>query len=143
MPSHISFDSESRPRTVGDKYSREVGEVGKALIVDDNPELLERAAHLFRLLGFEVLTAANGEIGLAMVKSQRNISLLFSDVVMPGISGVQLAEAAVALIPAIEVILVSSYPTLRAGVRASFYEFGFLNKPYNLTEISEVLDAER
>lgn len=142
MPGRNNFKSKFYPHTFGDAGESNGGEARKALIVDDNLDLLELAAQLFTLLGFEVLTAGTGEAALEILKREPDIEVLFSDVVMPGISGMQLGEEAVALIPGVKVILVSGYPSLRAGVRGSVYEFAFLNKPYQLGEIARVLASE-
>lgn len=119
--------------------AKETGVQGNALIVDDNFDLLELAAQLFKLLDYDVLTARSGEIALDILKREPGITVLFSDVVMPGISGVQLGVEAALLIPDLKVILVSGYPTLKAGVRCSVYDFAFVDRPYQLNDILHAL----
>ena len=62
--------------------------MAKVLIVDDSPT----EAHILKTMleknGYEVITAENGEEGIAMVKSQKPDAVLM-DVVMPGLNGFQ------------------------------------------------------
>src|SRR5690606_22504740 len=62
----------------------------RALIVDDEPDVLAMAVELFQTLGYEVLSANNGKDALNILERDPEIDLLFSDVVMPGMNGVEL-----------------------------------------------------
>jgi CheY-like chemotaxis protein len=120
--------------------SREDAQGRKALIVDDNLQLLEVAAELFRLLGYEVLTAENGAQADEILRRTPDIDVLFSDIVMPGMNGMELGYEARKLIPNINIILVSGYasPALTVG-RGDLQDFKFLRKPYGLSEIIRLL----
>src|SRR5690606_17095149 len=84
----------------------------KALVVDDQPDVLDMAAELFRNLGYEVFSANTGEEALEIAKREEGIEVLFSDVVMPGINGIDLAKRMRSMIPSIKVILASGYTGL-------------------------------
>ena len=113
----------------------------KALIVDDQLDLLDITAELFRTLGYEALTATNGAEALAVLERVPDIDVLFTDVVMPNsISGIELARLTRERYPATKIILASGYalPALVAG-NGSISEFSFLNKPYQLADLSKAL----
>ncbi|HSC68378.1 MAG TPA: response regulator, partial [Cellvibrio sp.] len=112
----------------------------KVLIVDDQPDILDIAVELFRTLGYEVLSANNGEDALQILQREPNIDVLFSDVFMPGISGIELATQARAIQAEIKIILASGYPdpALRAS-HANLNEFDFVAKPYRISDIVKKL----
>src|SRR5690606_14006443 len=82
----------------------------RALVVDDQQDVLMMAVELFQILGYEVKSASNGKDALDILRQDSRIDVLFTDVVMPGMNGVQLAEQALALNPDIRVVLASGYP---------------------------------
>ncbi len=112
----------------------------KALVVDDQPDVLDMTVELFRNLGYEVLSANNGDEALAILKKTPDLSVLFSDVVMPGMSGIELGEIARKLVPKVNIVLVSGYaePALETG-QHSLEQFQFIAKPYRLAEIVKKL----
>lgn len=115
--------------------------VDKALVVDDEPDVLEIAAALFRNIGYEVYTANNGQDALEILKRTKDISVLFSDVMMPnGMNGFELAQHTRKLYPEIKILLASGYPlpALKAH-HMRVDEFSFVNKPYRLAELARKL----
>jgi PAS domain S-box-containing protein len=112
----------------------------KALVVDDQPDVLNVAVELFRSMGYEVLSADNGEDALEILKRTPDVDVLFSDIIMPGMSGIDLARNARSLIPNIKVVLASGYaasaPTKGNG---STEDFKFIQKPYRMSEIAKKL----
>jgi PAS domain S-box-containing protein len=114
----------------------------KVLVVDDQPEVLELAVHLFQSLGYEVLPANNGKEALDLMHRHPDIAILFSDIVMPGMSGVELAKQAAAHLPGIKILLTSGYSSSAFedhGEEAS--QYGLINKPYRLSDIIKQLRA--
>src|SRR3954469_16488036 len=81
----------------------------KVLIVDDQPDVLDMASEMFRTLGFDVITATSGRQALEILARTHDIHLLFTDVVMPGLSGVELGKQARELSPQTKVMLTSGY----------------------------------
>lgn len=112
-------------------------ELEAVLVVDDQTEVLEVTEEVFKSLGFEVFSASSGEQALEVLQRTPRISLLFTDVVMTGMSGVELAKEAVKLMPALKVILASGYAasagTAPAGGKLE--GFHFLNKPYSVNDV--------
>lgn len=110
--------------------------IHKALVVDDQPDVLNMAAEVFRTLGYEVLSANNAEEALNILKRNPDIEVLFSDVVMPGMSGIDLGQKVRELFPNIKILLVSGYtePALKSK-NANLDDFQFICKPYRITDI--------
>src|SRR5207248_2052167 len=74
--------------------------VGRILIVEDDPEVLDVTVEMLRTLGWEVLTAPDAPSGLSVLRRDADIDVLFSDIVMPrGMNGVELAREARRLRP--------------------------------------------
>jgi CheY-like chemotaxis protein len=81
------------------------------LVVEDDDEVRELAVTMMRELGYHVLVSRDGLRALEVIRSDRPIDLLFSDVVMPGgISGAELAREAQTLRCGLKVLLTSGYP---------------------------------
>ncbi|WP_445322998.1 PAS domain S-box protein [Ramlibacter sp. AN1133] len=114
----------------------------KVLIVDDQPDVLEVTSELFRTLGFEVFSANCGEDAVEVLRRTPDIRLLLSDVVMPGMSGIQLGHKAQEMLPHIKVILASGYanPALDRD-EGSLDGFQFLPKPYRVGDLVKKLRA--
>jgi CheY-like chemotaxis protein len=115
----------------------------KALLVDDEPDVLLDAVELFRNMGYEVLSAGNGRDALHILQCEPDIDVLFSDVVMPGgMSGLDLASQVRQVSPRTRILLASGYPlpALQAehGVLS---QFTLLTKPYRLAQLTETLQA--
>ena len=109
----------------------------RVLVVDDQPEVLEMLAEIFRSLGFEVVSAGDGRAALDMLNRIDRIDWLFSDVVMPGMSGAELARQAKTTHPALKVVLVSGY----AAPAGSLDGFDFLAKPFGVAEVARKMRA--
>jgi two-component system, cell cycle sensor histidine kinase and response regulator CckA len=115
------------------------------LLVEDEPavQLLER--RVLEMGRYEVLVASSGEEALALLaRYDGPIDLLVTDVVMPGMTGRELAQAVNRRRPGIRALFLSGYApdeVLRQGVRAE--EAHFLQKPFTpsalLAKVREIL----
>jgi nitrogen-specific signal transduction histidine kinase/CheY-like chemotaxis protein len=135
--------AEGYPGSAADSEKRAV--VGRILVVEDDPEVLDVAVETLRGMRYEVVTASDGPAALAVLRREADIDILFSDVVMPrGVNGVELARTALRLRPQLRILLVSGYPmpALSATqIPGAESEFAFLGKPYRLAELAEALRA--
>jgi PAS domain S-box-containing protein len=102
------------------------------LVVEDEPALRELAARVLTGAGYTVLQAANGADALALLSQHAEaVHLVFTDVVMPGMNGRELAARLATLRPGIRVLYTSGYTEdaiLRHGVLDDPRRF--LSKPY-------------
>ncbi len=103
-----------RRGTAGEKapaeksVSLERGRPGRILLVEDNDEVGAFAAQLLDELGHEVVRTASGEEALARLQAEP-FDLVFTDVVMPGMSGLDLAGRIAEARPDLPVILTTGY----------------------------------
>jgi len=117
------------------------------LVAEDEPSLRKLARHVLQMHGYTVLDASNGEKALRVAEQHEGpIHLLVTDVVMPSMSGRQLAERLAAVRPDVKVLYVSGYTddaVVRNGVLQA--ETAFLQKPFTVTalahKVREALDA--
>jgi two-component system cell cycle sensor histidine kinase/response regulator CckA len=102
------------------------------LAVDDEPEVLELATEILRRVGYSVLEAADGAAALEVAtRHEGEIHLLVTDMVMPGMSGRDLAERLRALRPTLRVLYISGYvqdPSARAALASE--HSAFVAKPF-------------
>jgi PAS domain S-box-containing protein len=115
--------------------------VERVLIVEDEPELLALAASLFRSIGYDVLSASNGaDARLVIERDPASVQVLFTDMVMPGVTGLELAEWVSETHPDIQVVLTSGYNTPDMGdERGRMDRFPFVSKPYRLADIARAM----
>ena len=117
------------------------------LVVEDDADVLTLVVTVLKDLGYDVLSARTGQAGLSVLHHTHAISLLLTDVVLPGgMSGQQLVEEVSRLQPGIRVLFMSGYSEnmlsgegrLRPGVH-------LIQKPFRRTDLAaklrEVLDA--
>jgi CheY-like chemotaxis protein len=107
------------------------------LVVEDDPDVRELAVDILIDYGFTVLSAANAREALAILDRDRDIDLLFTDIVMPGMNGVELAAAALRRDPGLKVLLASGYcdPSVLAPLSVEL-DSAFIGKPYRPHEIA-------
>lgn len=110
----------------------------RVLLVEDNDHVREFAHHLLDELGYQVLDAASAEEALELMGEQ-TADLLFSDVVMPGLSGLELARLARQEYPSLPVLLASGYSEEIVGSAGA--EFEIVRKPYDVAMLETALGA--
>lgn len=83
----------------------------KILVVDDDPDVRDYAVTVLEEEGFDVVAASGGEAALRVLERDPTITLLFTDVVMPGLNGFETARLARSHRPDLEVLFASGYAT--------------------------------
>jgi CheY-like chemotaxis protein/predicted regulator of Ras-like GTPase activity (Roadblock/LC7/MglB family) len=111
------------------------------LIVDDAKDILFLLMHSVKRLGpeYEVVTANDGASALELIQKQK-FDLIITDYMMPGVTGVDLAQAARKVSPETQVVLMTAHDTrgMRDMVEALKLG-GYIGKPYTVPEILEVV----
>ena len=110
----------------------------RVLLVEDNDQVLEFAEHLLTDLHCDVVSASSGDQALALLE-KHEVDLVFSDVVMPGMSGVDLAKVVRERFPDTLVLLASGYSD--EVISGSAASFAMVRKPYGAEQISAAIGA--
>ena len=134
------FGDAAEPKRAGDATAQPIP-TGSAetlvLVVEDEPRMRTLAVEAFRDLGYGVLHADGPEHALAIIAERPDIDLLFTDVVMPGMSGRQLAEEAQRRRPELKVIYTTGFSrnaVIHNGVLDA--DVDFLSKPFTLDQLA-------
>lgn len=106
------------------------------LLVDDDEDILELATEILETLGYDVVSARTGLEALAILRDNSRISILFTDIQMPGMGGEELAGIAAASWPDLRVIFAS-------GSTRPSADAAFLQKPYKIADLLRVLSPLR
>ncbi|WP_338760630.1 response regulator [Massilia sp. METH4] len=109
----------------------------RMLVVEDNLDAQYLVCEMLRALGHEVDAAADAERAQQQLE-ERRYDVLFTDVSLPGISGVELARRAVARWPRLHVIFASGY----SGTLTQQLDFpaDAIQKPYDIEQLQAILD---
>ncbi|MCL4219258.1 MAG: response regulator, partial [Candidatus Hydrogenedentes bacterium] len=106
------------------------------LVVDDEQVIRELMAEVLSDEGFRVESAPSGPVALEMMRERDQFVLLFTDIMMPEMNGIELIREARKLRPRIIPIVMTGFATLetaRAAVREGAYDY--VLKPFSLNDI--------
>lgn len=110
------------------------------LLVEDNPQVGEFATHALNELGYDSVLASTGSEALARLSEDRGrFHVVFSDVVMPGMSGLELSAEIGRLYPDVPVILSSGYSHVLAERDSN--DIDLLPKPYSIEQLSAAITS--
>jgi signal transduction histidine kinase/CheY-like chemotaxis protein len=110
----------------------------KVLLVEDNAGVGNFAAGLLQELGHEVTWVGDGQAALDLLgNGGATFDLVFSDVVMPGITGIELADEINSRWPGLAIVLTSGYSHVLA--EGGTHGFPLLKKPYSIDGLLKAL----
>ncbi|WP_438617028.1 PAS domain-containing protein [Methylobacterium haplocladii] len=108
------------------------------LVVEDNRDVGSFSTQTLQELGYGTHWVANGDEALAtLAEKSDTYDVVFSDVVMPGMNGVELGREVRRLYPGLPVVLTSGYSHVLA--QESDHGFELLQKPYSVEALSRIL----
>jgi CheY-like chemotaxis protein len=108
----------------------------RILVVDDEVEVREILAETLEDFGYGVVTAASGEEALPVLVQDRGVAMVITDVRMPGMSGLELADEIRRRWPDVKVVLISGYFLPQAVPQR------FLKKPFHMKELASIVRSE-
>jgi DNA-binding NtrC family response regulator len=112
---------------------------GQLLVVDDEVELMNALRDTLAAQGFDVTGVTSGADGLSALRS-RPFDLLLSDLMMPGMDGIQLLKAALEIDPDLVGIIMTGQGSVPTAVEAmKVGAFDYLLKPFKLQAVLPVL----
>jgi DNA-binding response OmpR family regulator len=107
----------------------------RILAVDDEPDVCELLSRWLRTEGYDCTVAYSGEEALKELKSG-TFDLVLSDIMMPGMSGIDLLQIMKPLFPDVPVLMVTAVDDASTGVLAvELGAYGYVIKPFNKNEI--------
>ncbi len=111
------------------------------LVVEDEENVRHMSVDALRELGYTVVQAASGNQAMEQLVLQPRIDLLFTDIVMPDMTGRQLAEKAAAARAGLKILYTTGY-TRNAVVHNGILDHGvaFLPKPFTLDQLARKVD---
>ncbi|HVJ40921.1 MAG TPA: CHASE3 domain-containing protein [Dongiaceae bacterium] len=145
LPRHLGSGEASQVLTSNARLPRaKASEI--ILVVEDEEQVRNVTVDALVELGYRVITAASPDEALKLLEQHSDVSLLFTDVVMPGMSGRVLADKAQAMLPTLPVLYTTGY-TRNAIVHNGILDAGtaYLAKPFTIDQLAakirDILDG--
>src|SRR5256712_576827 len=132
----------ARPSPSGSRSRRRrrMSDPATLLIADDDPGLRESLERTLTREGYRVVLASDGRAALERVQAG-GVDLIVTDLKMPGLTGLELLRAAKALMPDVDVILLTAFGTVEEAVKAmKDGAYDFLTKPFRREQLIKLID---
>lgn len=135
LPDQAAQEPESEPEFLDG--------TGTILLVEDNVSAREATTAIFEMLGYRVLTAANGSEGLKWLREHAyEIELIVTDLVMPEMGGAELLRHAQREAPDVKAIIMTGYPREEdEHDLAALRRVEWLQKPFTVKKLKETVLA--
>ena len=108
----------------------------KLMIVDDDPEVRVIVAEFLHDFGHEVIEASGGTEALDLLAEIPDLRMIITDIRMPDMSGIELADLATQRHGGLKIILISGYYVSQQVERR------FLRKPFRMRDLEDAVRAE-
>ncbi|WP_010488018.1 response regulator [Pseudomonas sp. S9] len=114
------------------------------LVVEDDAVVRTLTLEVLEAFGYQVFGAEDGDTALSILRSEQALSLLMTDIGLPDISGLELAQQAQTLRPDIAVLLASGYDAQQHQEMQDAVVMGAvatIRKPFQLDQLRSTLQA--
>lgn len=110
----------------------------RILFVDDENSVRTFALRALRKKGYDVVGCNSAENALETLETDKNFQLLITDMVMPGLNGIELSKQVLEILPDIKIILASGYSEdILKGEFADIENMSFIPKPFSLSDLTQ------
>src|SRR5207302_8440279 len=117
-----------------------MAEPATLLVADDDPGLRESLERTLTREGYRVVLASDGRAALERVQAG-GVDLIVTDLRMPGLTGLELLRSAKAIMPDVDVILLTAFGTVEEAVKAlKDGAYDFLTKPFRREQLIKLSD---
>ena len=109
------------------------------LIVDDENIVRESLRDWLCAVGYDVFTAASGEEALPIIKDKK-ISIMVTDLVMPGMDGIELMKASKKIVPSMDAVIITAHATIQSAIdaiREGAYDY--IEKPFCREKVEHLI----
>jgi DNA-binding NtrC family response regulator len=109
--------------------------MSKILVIDDNPDILKLIVDILKSNDYEVTAAPGGEAGIRELESD-NYAMVLTDLIMPGVSGMEVLEHLIAKSPKTMCIILTGHGSIKSSVEAiKKGAFDYITKPVSASDI--------
>lgn len=129
------------PRAGDNRRDKRGARSCKVLVVDDEPDVADLAVALLRSYGLRASVAYSAAEAMRALEADRGINAVFSDVMMPDMTGLQLARLVRERYPGVVVVLTSGYTPPELLVDRDRFYF-YTAKPYAIDMVIKLLCSE-
>ncbi|MBK6895472.1 MAG: response regulator [Alphaproteobacteria bacterium] len=110
--------------------------MAKILLAEDDPSMLNFLEIALRRAGHDVLPASDGLEALEVLEDGEEFDLLLTDIVMPGIDGIELAQKAMQIQPDLKVMFITGFAAMAVSThREEMKNTKLLSKPFHLSDL--------
>jgi CheY-like chemotaxis protein len=118
--------------------ARRLAEPPLILVVDDDDGVRTIAATILREAGYRVLEAETGQRAMMLFEEHPDISLIFTDIVMPGLDGFKLADMTKFKRPDIKILYATAFMD-QAREKLGVVHGEILMKPYRAAQLEQMV----
>lgn len=124
------------------RHDREQGQgMIRILLADDDDVMREFLARALMRAGYEVESVDRGTTALELIRSGTHFDLLLTDIVMPEMDGIELAQKASVIVPNLRVMFITGFSAVSLRAGQTLPNAKVLSKPFHLKDL--VLEVDR
>lgn len=105
------------------------------LLAEDDSSMRQFIASTLRKAGHRVEACEDGTIALDKINTEKNYDLLLTDIVMPGLDGIELSQKASDKYPELKVMFITGFAAVAMGRKKEKSEAKVLSKPFHLRQL--------
>ena len=113
----------------------------KILLAEDDEAMRQYLARALERSGYAVTTVENGVDAFALIESGQQFDLLLTDIVMPGMDGIELAQKATVIAHDMKVMFITGFSAVSLRAGKTMPQAKILSKPFHLRDL--VLEVDR